>query len=65
MIFLGVGSNLGERWTAISQAWQELERAGVHVECSSPIYETLPWGYLDQPPYLNAVWRVNTSLPPI
>lgn len=64
MIFIGVGSNLGDRWGALSAAWRHLEAAGVHVRISSPIYETQPWGEPDQPLYLNAVWEVETSLSP-
>ncbi|MCX7980947.1 MAG: 2-amino-4-hydroxy-6-hydroxymethyldihydropteridine diphosphokinase [Bacteroidia bacterium] len=64
MIFIGVGSNLGDRWQALSTAWQLLEEAGIVVIASSPVYETLPWGETDQPLYLNAVWQVATPLSP-
>ncbi|MCS6895372.1 MAG: 2-amino-4-hydroxy-6-hydroxymethyldihydropteridine diphosphokinase [Bacteroidia bacterium] len=64
MIFIGVGTNLGERWHAISTAWLLLEEQSVHVVNSSPVYETQPWGDTEQPLYLNAVWEVNTALPP-
>lgn len=59
MIFIGIGSNLGERWQNLSQAWQRLEAANIRVIASSPVYETAPWGEPDQPPYLNAVWAVE------
>lgn len=66
MIFLGVGTNVGDRWAAFSQAFLELERtAAIWVVESSPVYETAPWGVADQPPYLNAVWRIETSLEPL
>ncbi len=66
MIFIGVGTNLGDRWAAFSQAFVELERSGmVRVVESSPVYETAPWGVTDQPPYLNAVWRLETALSPL
>ncbi len=64
MIFLGVGSNLGDRWTILAQAWQLLEAHGVLIVQASPIYETLPWGDVDQPLYLNGVWAVETNLSP-
>lgn len=64
MIFIGVGSNLGNRWAALSEAWRRLESAGVTVRGSSPVYETHPWGETDQPLYLNAVWEVETDLSP-
>ncbi|MEN3040924.1 MAG: 2-amino-4-hydroxy-6-hydroxymethyldihydropteridine diphosphokinase [Bacteroidia bacterium] len=64
MIFIGVGTNLGERWQALSIAWRLLEEREVQVITSSPIYETLPWGEVEQPLYLNAVWEVHTTLAP-
>ncbi|MCX7763649.1 MAG: 2-amino-4-hydroxy-6-hydroxymethyldihydropteridine diphosphokinase [Bacteroidia bacterium] len=64
MIFIGVGSNLGDRWAALTRAWEELERRGVHVLRSSFVYETQPWGDPHQPLYLNAVWEVETQLCP-
>lgn len=64
MIYIGVGSNLGDRWAALSEAWQRLEALGVHIRASSPVYETLPWGEPDQPLYLNAVWEAQTGLAP-
>jgi 2-amino-4-hydroxy-6-hydroxymethyldihydropteridine diphosphokinase len=36
----------------------------VRLVACSPIYETPPWGYSDQPKFLNQVVRVETDLPP-
>jgi 2-amino-4-hydroxy-6-hydroxymethyldihydropteridine diphosphokinase len=62
-IHLSLGSNLGDRLEAIRQAIQRLRDLGT-VEAVSPIYETDPVGYLDQPPFLNAAARVKTHLAP-
>ena len=64
MIYLGVGSNEGNRWEALAYAYRALLSAGVRVVGSSPVYETIPWGVSEQPPYLNAVWQVETALSP-
>lgn len=64
MIFIGVGSNLGDRWNALSESWRRLSGMGIYVSASSPVYETHPWGETDQPLYLNAVWEVQTDLRP-
>jgi 2-amino-4-hydroxy-6-hydroxymethyldihydropteridine diphosphokinase len=64
MIYLGVGSNEGDRWAALVQGYRELAAAGVRVARASPVYETAPWGVADQPPYLNAVWEVETTFSP-
>jgi len=37
----------------------------VAVEAQSPVYETPPWGYLDQPAFLNIVIRGVTGLKPL
>jgi 2-amino-4-hydroxy-6-hydroxymethyldihydropteridine diphosphokinase len=50
MIYLGVGSNEGDRWAALVQGYRELVAAGVRVARASPVYETAPWGVADQPP---------------
>jgi 2-amino-4-hydroxy-6-hydroxymethyldihydropteridine diphosphokinase len=36
----------------------------VRVTALSPLYETEPWGVAPQPPFLNAVARVETTLSP-
>jgi 2-amino-4-hydroxy-6-hydroxymethyldihydropteridine diphosphokinase len=35
------------------------------VTCVSSLYETEPWGYADQPRFLNAACAVETTLPPL
>jgi len=59
-VFLGLGSNLGDRWA-------ELERAVAaipDVVAVSPIYETEPLGGpAAQYAYLNCVVEMRTSLP--
>ncbi len=57
--YVGLGSNLGDREQAIRQA---AERIGA-VRLSG-IRETEPWGYADQPDFLNAVAEVATELGP-
>jgi 2-amino-4-hydroxy-6-hydroxymethyldihydropteridine diphosphokinase len=57
--YVGLGSNLGDRQGTILAA---AERLGPHR--LSPILETEPWGYLDQPRFLNAVAEVETGLAP-
>jgi len=35
------------------------------LRASSPIYETPPWGIVDQPAFLNQVVQIETSLSPV
>ncbi len=60
-VYLGLGTNLGQRMRNMRQALDLLSRR-VHIEELSSIYETEPWGYLDQPRFLNAVCRGVTFL---
>jgi 2-amino-4-hydroxy-6-hydroxymethyldihydropteridine diphosphokinase len=57
--FVGLGANLGDREATILAA---AERLGPHR--LSPIVETEPWGYIDQPKFLNAVAELETELAP-
>ncbi|HKA68237.1 MAG TPA: 2-amino-4-hydroxy-6-hydroxymethyldihydropteridine diphosphokinase [Actinomycetes bacterium] len=62
---LGLGSNLGERLEMLQGAVDALVDApGIDVVAISPVYETDPLGGpAGQPPFLNAVIIVNTSMP--
>jgi 2-amino-4-hydroxy-6-hydroxymethyldihydropteridine diphosphokinase len=64
-IYLGLGSNLGDRLANLTRAVQGLEARGVHVRRSSRVYETDPVGGPSQPDYLNAVIEVETDLDPV
>ena len=51
---LSLGANLGDRAGALRAALTALRDDGVLV-ARSTLYETPPWGPVEQPPYLNAV----------
>jgi 2-amino-4-hydroxy-6-hydroxymethyldihydropteridine diphosphokinase len=59
--FLGLGSNLGDRYAHLKAAVMSLRNLGVITE-GSPIYETAPVGGPDQDPYLNAVVAMDTEM---
>lgn len=64
-VFLGLGSNLGERASTITKAIQALSALpGTTLVRASSVYETEPWGKHDQPSYLNAVAEMATDLEP-
>ena len=62
-VFLGLGSNLGDREAAIEQAMLALQ-GFVDLDGTSSLYETEPWGYTDQPSFLNSVCTGMTELGP-
>lgn len=64
--YLGLGSNLGDRLGQIRRALTFLADApGISVEAVSRVYETEPWGYAEQPAFLNAAARIGTTLGPL
>ena len=63
-IYLGLGSNLGDRLQQLTAAVRALEDRGVRLLRSSRVYETDPVGGPPQPDYLNAVIEVATDLEP-
>lgn len=63
--FLGLGSNLGDRAHYLEEAVTALCSPVLKIEATSRIYETEPWGLLDQPLYWNLVIKIETSLEPL
>jgi len=59
LAYVGLGANLGDRERSIRRA-AEL----IGARRLSSIHETEPWGYSDQPLFLNAVAEVETRLEP-
>ena len=63
LVYLLLGSNLGDREATIRNALQLLETEGFGIEKFSGIYETEPWGLKDQPLFLNMVvggkWKLE------
>ena len=63
-VYLGLGSNLGDRHAQLLTAIELLtQRVGRLVRCSSFI-ETAPWGFVSEHPFLNAVALFRTTLSP-
>jgi 2-amino-4-hydroxy-6-hydroxymethyldihydropteridine diphosphokinase len=62
-VYLGLGSNLGDRTAEIEGAMHALGQLGV-VAARSALYETLPEGGAAQPNYINAAVRLETGLSP-
>jgi 2-amino-4-hydroxy-6-hydroxymethyldihydropteridine diphosphokinase len=59
LAYVGLGSNLGDREAAIRAAAE-----AIGARRLSPIVETEPWGFQDQPRFLNAVAELATELEP-
>ena len=62
-VYLGIGSNLGDRGSLIKEACKELSaHPKIKFLKSAPIYETDPIGGPAQGRYLNTVWEIETQL---
>lgn len=66
-VYLGLGSNLGDREAALRDAVAGLREGGVSIDVASSLYETPPWGpgvpgIGRQPAYLNAAVGGSTDM---
>jgi 2-amino-4-hydroxy-6-hydroxymethyldihydropteridine diphosphokinase len=61
--YLSLGSNLGDRAKNLGKAITSLAPQ-VQPLIQSSIYQTEPWGYSDQPNFLNQVVKAETTLAP-
>lgn len=63
--YIGLGANLGDPRAQLLAAFDALERiAATRVTGRSSLYRSAPIGYADQPHFLNAVARLDTTLQP-
>ena len=63
IVYLALGSNLGDRLANLKQAISSLTPQ-LDVKAKSSVYETPPWGFEDQPKFLNQVIKGQTYLDP-
>ena len=63
-IYIGLGTNLGERVLNLHNSKLFLEASIGSIKAQSSIYETKAWGVEGQPDFLNQVVAIDTSLTP-
>jgi len=64
IVYLGIGTNLGNREENLKQAVAKIEEYVGPVLKSSSIYQTAPWGFQSEDEFLNMVVKVETTLTP-
>ena len=65
VVYIGIGSNLGDRNQNIERALEKLKtRKEIEIVSVSSIIETEPEGDMPQPKFLNACCRIDTTLYP-
>ena len=62
IIYLALGTNLGDRLANLHAAINLLSQSSIVHRQSSHVYETPPWGYTDQPAFLNMAVKCETDL---
>jgi 2-amino-4-hydroxy-6-hydroxymethyldihydropteridine diphosphokinase len=63
-IYLGLGSNIGDRTARLRQAIEALDKHEVSVRRTASLYSTEPRDFEDQPWFLNTAIEVRTLLEP-
>ena len=61
-VYLGIGSNLGNRKIHLEKAKYLIKNKNIHIIKCSSFYETLSWPNKSFPKYLNIVIKIKTKL---
>ena len=64
IVYLGLGTNLGDKKANLEMAVEEISKRVGKVVSLSAFYATEPWGFESENSFLNAVCCVETSLLP-
>ena len=64
LCFVGVGSNVGDRFAHVCGAWRAVQEAVGPIVATSHLYDTAPQHVVDQPRFLNGVFVARTTLGP-
>ncbi len=62
VVYISFGSNIGDREKAIEDALHLINQNSMKITKKSNILETEPYGYTDQPIFLNGAVEVETKL---
>ncbi len=63
-VVIALGSNVGDTLANLKEAVSLLEKEGCGVLKKSKLYQTEPWGYVDQDDFLNGAVLIETDTPP-
>ena len=65
-VYLSIGSNIGDRAGRLNDALIALNKhPKITIDRVSPVYETQPWGLLDQENFYNIATSIQTDLEPM
>ena len=63
-VYLGIGTNLGDRKANLMRAVEHINEQAGHVLACSSFIETEPWGFSSDNFFLNAVVAIDTQYTP-
>ena len=63
-VFIAIGTNLGDKEENIRQSIKKMEQNNIHIIKKSNVYKTMPYGYKNQPVFLNCAVQAETMLSP-
>jgi len=63
-VFIGIGSNLGDKTANCARAVELLAAAGIIPVKKSSLRQTEPWGVKEQPEFINMAIMAETRLSP-
>ena len=64
LVYLGLGTNLGNKQLNLNQAIEALKGVG-EVKCQSSFLSSKPWGFESENEFVNAVIVIETKLQPM
>jgi len=64
IVFLGLGTNLGNREKNLEQAVAGIGQSIGKVMIASSVFQTEPWGFQSEEDFLNMVVKIETELDP-
>jgi 2-amino-4-hydroxy-6-hydroxymethyldihydropteridine diphosphokinase len=63
-IYLLLGGNMGDRIAYLKKAGKKIAELIGDIACTSSVYETQPWGFSHETPFLNWLIVAETALEP-
>lgn len=63
-VYLGIGTNIGNKKGNLDQSLEFLKQKGCKISVISSIYETEPWGGVEQENYYNIVAKIQSPFYP-
>ena len=64
LVFLGLGSNMGDRRQTLCRAYERIEELVGSIVAQSAFYESEPWGFVSDHTFLNSVICCSTARSP-